>query len=437
MKRPLSEQSERPDRQAQRCHPMSEQRERPGLQVTVSSRRASTSSRSLPSLPSLPGSVSPLPDRPVRVFFPCTGLGRQRRGFETFTLECASALRDDARLAVTVFAGADVPELPVQPLWNLPRDSRGAAWLDRLHGRGGYFSEQITFFLSFLPHLVRGRPDVVYFADLNLGNLCWHWRRISGQPYRLLFYNGGLTTKPFTRADFVQQLTPQGLDEAVARGEDASRQIVLPHGLRVPAELPRRGTDADRAVLGFPADRPVVLSVGLLDIETKRMDYLIREIASLPAPRPFLCLLGAESPDTAQIRALAAEALGAEHVLVRTVPSERVADYYRAANVFALASLREGFGLAYVEALAHGLPIVAHDFPVTRYLLGGLASLTDLSRPGAAANGIVAALAAPQTEEQRQTRHASARARFDWSVLREQYAAMLLRVAQQPMAARP
>jgi glycosyltransferase involved in cell wall biosynthesis len=335
-----------------------------------------------------------------------------------------------------VFAGGDVPALPVRRLWNLPRDSRGAAWLGWLHGRGGYYSEQVTFFASFLPHLVRGRPDVVYFADLNLGNLCWHWRRISGQKYRLLFYNGGLTTKPFTRADFVQQLTPQGLGEAVARGEEASRQIVLPHGVRVPTELPARITGTNRAALRLPADRPVVLSVGLLDAETKRMDYLIHEIASLPQPRPFLCLLGAESPEADRIRALAMESLGADNVLVSTVPPERVSDYYRAADVFALASLREGFGLAYVEALAHGLPIVAHDFPVTRHLLGELASLTDLTVPGAAASAVVAALATPLCEAERQARHVSARSRFDWAGLREQYADMLLRVARLPVAAR-
>jgi len=41
----------------------------------------------------------------VRVFFPCTGLGRQRRGFETFTRECAAALGADPRLEITVFGG--------------------------------------------------------------------------------------------------------------------------------------------------------------------------------------------------------------------------------------------------------------------------------------------------------------------------------------------
>lgn len=365
----------------------------------------------------------------MRVFFPCTGLGRQRRGFETFTVECAAALRDDARVDISVFAGGDVAGVPATPLWNLPRDSAAAAMLGALHRRGPYFSEQLTFFLAFLPQLIHGRPDVIYFADLNLGNLCWHWRRISGQRFSLLFYNGGLTTKPFTRADLVQQLTPEGLQEATTRGEDPSRQVVLPHGVRIPAAISPRITGDDRRALGLPGDRKVVVSVGLLDTTIKRMDSLIREVASLPAPRPFLCLLGAECDETPRVRALATELLGADNVLVRTIPSEQMGDYYRAADVFALSSLREGFGLAYVEALAHGLPVVAHDSAVTRYLLGDFGELADLSRTGAAARAIGDALSLPLNEEERRKRHDSALSRFGWGALRESYVQLLLRAA--------
>lgn len=379
----------------------------------------------------LPVFPSPLPDRPIRVFFPCTGLGSQQRGFETFTLECAFALRSDTRVDVTVFSGGEVREMPTRVLWNLRRDSRAAAWLAMLHRRGAYFSEQLTFFLAFLPRLVWGRPDVLYFADLNLGNMCWHWRRISGQRFAMVFYNGGLTSRPFTRTDVVQQLTPVGLDEATARGEDPARQILLPHGVSVPASLPPRATRDERAALGLPTDRQVVLSVGMLDTEIKRMDYLIRQVSALPARRPFLCLLGAEHSDTPAVRAMAAQLLGDENVLIRTVPRDAVSDYYRAADVFVLASLREGFGLAYVEALARGVPIVAHDFPVSRYLLDGYASLVDLTSTGAGAAAIAAALAAPASEEARRARHESARRRFGWDALRGRYVDMLLHAAEQ------
>jgi 1,2-diacylglycerol 3-alpha-glucosyltransferase len=385
--------------------------------------------RAVPSLPS----PSPAPrQRPVRVFLPCTGLGRQWRGFETFTLECADALRADPRIALTVFAGGDVPGVPARVRWNLRRDGILSSLVGAVVQRDRYFVEQATFFLSFLPALVFGRPDVVYFADLNLGNLCWHWRRVSGQRFKLLYYNGGLTTRPFTRADMVQQITPAGLDEAVARGESRARQTILAHGVRVPDALPTRITGDGRRALGLPADRPVVLAVGMLDTKIKRTDALIRALAELPAPRPFLALIGADGPNAGDVRALARDLLGDDGFLARTVRHDDVGDYYRAADVFALASLREGFGLAYAEALAHGLPIVAHDTAVTRHLLGDFATLADITQPAALSRALASALATPGTQAERTARHASARARFGWDALREDYATLLLRVAEMP-----
>ena len=383
-----------------------------------------------PAVPSLPRSLSSPLHSPVRVFLPCTGLGRQPRGFETFTLECADALRGDPRIELTVFAGGPTPGVPARVRWNLRRDGTLSSLVGALVRRDRYFVEQASFFLSFLPALVLGRPDVVYFADLNLGNLCWHWRRVSGQRFKLLYYNGGLTTRPFTRADLVQQLTPAGLDEALARGEAPERQMVLAHGVRVPDTLPAPLTGSARRALGLPADRPVVLAVGMLDGTVKRTDYLIRELAALAAPRPFLALLGADGPEASAVRTLARELLGDDGFLARAVPHGDVGDYYRAADVFALASLREGFGLAYVEALAHGLPIVAHDTPVTRHLLGDLAMLTDLSSDGALTSALASALASPGTSDDRAARHASARTRFGWNALREDYVQLLLRVAE-------
>ncbi len=116
-------------------------------------------------MPSL-NNTPPFPSRrSVRVYFPCTGLGRQLRGFETFTLECAGALREDPRVALTVFSGAPVNGVETRVLWNLPRSSRLAAFVGRCIRRDAYFVEQLTFFLSLLPSLVFGRPDLVYFAD--------------------------------------------------------------------------------------------------------------------------------------------------------------------------------------------------------------------------------------------------------------------------------
>jgi glycosyltransferase involved in cell wall biosynthesis len=50
--------------------------------------------------------------------------------------------------------------------------------------------------------------------------------------------------------------------------------------------------------------------------------------------------------------------------------SEQVEELYRQGDVFVFPSLCESFGLPMVEAMAHGLPIVASDTPVNREICG-------------------------------------------------------------------
>jgi 1,2-diacylglycerol 3-alpha-glucosyltransferase len=365
----------------------------------------------------------------VRVFLPCTGLGRQQRGFEAFTRGCAAALHSDARLDITVFGGggpfAAAGELAVP---NFPRDGAAAGWIGALTRRDPYFVEQASFFAGFLPRLAAGRPDVVYFADLNLGNACWHWRRLSGQRFRLLFYNGGATTRPFTRCDLVQQVSPEHLDGAVARGEPAERQVLLPHGLDVADAFvsPTAGERVRlRAALGVPAQRPLLVSVGMLDSSVKRMDYLIREVAALGAARPFLLMAGASAAETPFILSLARELLGDDGFAARAFPFERMPDLYRAADAFALASLREGFGLAIVEALGAGLPCVLHDTPNTAFLAGPNAFRGNLRATGAMTPLLSAALAGTRDESAMRARHSWVRGRFSWDALRDRYSELL------------
>lgn len=367
--------------------------------------------------------------RAVRVYFPCTGLGRQQRGFEAFTRGCAGALRGDSRLEITVFGGGGrYAATGERSVLNFPRDSAAAQSLGTLTRRDPYFVEQLSFFAGFLPSLAAGRPDVVYFADLNLGNACWHWRRISGQRFHLLFYNGGATTRPFTRCDLVQQVSPEHLDSALARGELATHQLLLPHGLEIPSTFApsSAGERAKiRSQLGVPAGRSLLLSVGARDATIKRMDYLIREVATLGRDRPFLLIAGASSGETASVEALARDLLGSDGFGARTFQGEEMPSLYRAADAFALASLTEGFGLAIVEALGAGLPCVVHDTVNTAYLAGKFAFRGDIRAPGAMAPLIASALAGARDEDAMRARHAWVHARFSWDVLRERYSEML------------
>lgn len=58
--------------------------------------------------------------------------------------------------------------------------------------------------------------------------------------------------------------------------------------------------------------------------------------------------------------------LGRDVVEVGSVPESEIAAWYAAADVLAFPSVKEGFGLAALEAMAAGVPVVTSDLPVFR-----------------------------------------------------------------------
>lgn len=76
------------------------------------------------------------------------------------------------------------------------------------------------------------------------------------------------------------------------------------------------------------------------------------------------------------------------------IPDDDMPALFRAADVFAFPSEREGFGLVVLEAQAAGLPVVASDLPVLREFLadGRDCLMVPVGDAAALADGLVAAL---------------------------------------------
>jgi len=369
---------------------------------------------------------------PVRVLFSCTGVGVMNRGIESFFREAFDGLRGLAGVECVLLKGAG----PSTADEHVARIVRRTGWLapmvGRVVGRTGSAVEQWSSLPSAVRLIRRFRPHVVYYSDANLGMLLYRLRRRIGVPFRLLFSNGGPCRPPFVRTDFVQQVAPLYYDEALAAGEPAEKHVFVPYGIRVPSQAPSIDAASKlalRARLGLPANRPLVLSVGWISVTHKRMDYTIREVAALPAPRPFLMLLGVMDASSREIVDLGRKLLGEDGFAARTAPYEDVADYYRAADCFALASLQEGFGRVYVESLMHGVPTIAHRHPVMEYVLDDVGLTGDLSVAGGLTALLPAALASSDDATAARRRWASVRDRFSWDTLRPAYRNMFLHAA--------
>ena len=281
----------------------------------------------------------------------------------------------------------------------IPRTSAIAAAIGRAVRRNAYVTEQLSSFLPVVCQIRQFRPDVIFYSDANLGFLLYRFRHWIGVPYRLLFSNGGPIGPRFARFDFVHQVAPYYQNQAMQAGEPPEKHVMVPYGLRVgpePRMLDPEERRARRDRLGMPAARRVVLSVGWISRAHKRMDYVVEEVARLPPPRPFLMLLGAMDENSGDIVCLARERLGPDGFVARSVPYQEVAQYYDAADCFVLASLKEGFGRVFLEALAHGLPVIAHRHPVMQYVIGDQGVLADLSVEGALAGHLREVLTQPK-----------------------------------------
>ena len=364
-------------------------------------------------------------ERSLRVLFQCTGVGILNRGIESFFREAFDGLKNTPGLEATLIKGAGKPGSNELVAWCLPRTGGLASFFGKLAKRNSYVIEQWSSLFHVAILIRKLRPQVIFYSDSNLGFLLYRFRKEIGIPYSLLYSNGGPCRPPFTRRDFVQQVAPLYLEEALQFGEDPKRHFLVPYGIGIPdSSILRSDKEALLRQLGLPVDRPIVLSVGWIAREHKRMHYVIEEVAKMQGPRPFLQLLGAIDEKSPEIIELAQRLLGEGNFSIKSEPYEKVSHYYRAADCFVLASLKEGFGRVYLESLLHGLPTIGHCHPVIEYVLGDVGIIADLSQPGVLSDLLFRTLQRTNSEEQKLRRWQSVRDRFGWENLAEKYLEM-------------
>jgi len=185
-------------------------------------------------------------------------------------------------------------------------------------------------------------------------------------------------------------------DSVVARGAASDRVRVFANTIDVSTWTERadrlaRNRRKLRSTFAFGDDDVVVLSVARLARE-KGLDTLVRAVAAADDPRLALVVVGS-GPDGSRLMALAEEH-EVRLLLTGELPEDRVAEAYVAADVFALLSSRESWGVVVNEAAASGLPLVLSDqVGAARDLLNGNGRLVqpdDVTAAAAALRGLAA-----------------------------------------------
>jgi phosphatidyl-myo-inositol dimannoside synthase len=149
---------------------------------------------------------------------------------------------------------------------------------------------------------------------------------------------------------------------------------------------------------GSPAaDPPEVLIVGRMFRERYKGHHELIAAwlrVAAAAPGATLRIVG-RGPGEPELRALAGRSPAAAHIRFDGfVPDDQLEGLYARATAFAMPSRGEGFGLVYIEAMRHGLPVIAsvHDAGQEVVEDGVTGFTVDLDRPGHLADRLVKVL---------------------------------------------
>jgi glycosyltransferase involved in cell wall biosynthesis len=120
----------------------------------------------------------------------------------------------------------------------------------------------------------------------------------------------------------------------------------------------------------------VVMTVARLE-KVKGIEYLIKSISNLKSQiSNLICLIVGEGSERKNLEKLVEKLNIKEKVkFLGQVPNEKIPEYLAAADLFVLPSLREGFGIAILEAQAAKLPVIATN-------VGGIPDIIEPDRTG-------------------------------------------------------
>lgn len=167
----------------------------------------------------------------------------------------------------------------------------------------------------------------------------------------------------YPKADGV--IVPSGdvfrdLRDTIGLGRRGPPLRVIPNPVDIEAVRLLATEEPERRDLLAPG-KPVILGVGRL-ARQKNFSMLIRAFAVLLKDTPATLLILGEGPERERLQTLIG-ALGLQqHVVLPGMVGNPFA-FMRRADILALPSEEEGFGLVLIEAMAVGLPIVATRCP--------------------------------------------------------------------------
>lgn len=286
--------------------------------------------------------------------------------------------------------------------------------------------ESLSSFLPCISYLLRHPADLIFphngYAGLFIASCI---RAIRGTPILFAEHSSLSRQSNYLRRNLTLKpdrlIVPNPTVARYVKHFASDRPIdIIPHGINTTEFTP-----VGKAIItGLP--KPNVLCVAPLQrYGDARVELTIKAVARLPNTSLLIC---GEGADRDYFQALGDRLLGVARFQIRSFAYAQMPQVYRSADVFTLPSVEASRGLTYIEAMACGLPVVATDDSVRRYLLGDGGITCNVTDIDLYADALQTALERHWHKQQPQ-RNAL---RFSWQEIVLQYHKAILRTIVKP-----
>jgi phosphatidylinositol alpha-1,6-mannosyltransferase len=226
---------------------------------------------------------------------------------------------------------------------------------------------RLNYAVHALITAIRERPDIIISGHLFHGQLALAISKLVGAKLMCQLHGvevwGPIKRNHLHALELADQVWCVSKD---TKGHvDAKSSRSQPNTVVVPNTVAPNFVPRDRAAarLKFSFGQSYsILSVGRLDSreQYKGHDRIIKEMPRLREIRPDIqYIIAGEGDDQPRLENLVHElGLGAAVTFLGKVPFADLPDLYNAADLFALPSTGEGFGIVFLEAMACGTPAI-------------------------------------------------------------------------------